>query len=40
MKPDLKRGDRGPDVAELQDLMNRHGLLLESFLNAAAASSS
>ncbi len=28
MKPDLKRGDRGPDVAELQDLINRHGLLL------------
>ena len=29
MKPDLKRGDRGPDVAELQELMNRHGLLLD-----------
>jgi peptidoglycan hydrolase-like protein with peptidoglycan-binding domain len=28
MKPDLKRGDDGPDVEELQDLMNRLGLLL------------
>ena len=28
MKPDLKRGDRGGEVAELQDLMNRLGLLL------------
>ena len=28
MKPDLKRGDKGADVAELQDLMNRLGLLL------------